>query len=437
MAKSIIVPRGTDNDGPYRAATISGDCVRVPRFAFTPFTVAGQPAGAAGGVGYCSNGDAGDPTGCVHDGAVWRRFPLGSEINLIEYDWYTLGIDETAHKMGGDASAPTNISNVKNPPGTAGGANGFYSIYSPDDGATLWACGEYSSFATPDTSNGMWRSTDGGATWENKSASLPDEGAALGFSLFGYGGDVWGGFDNAFRTATILKYNSGTDSWDEEFDYGAGSRRPNCVWGSALDGWMYCVAYSGVSQMLIRSNGGGGWAAEGAGAGLLYTVLLAYSGFPVTITGDGAGNLWTFCHTSSGGLTGKHIFKGSFGGPWTQEVRSWDSGRDFSYKSGRNMMMDETGAIWCSMSEVATGNVEVHRRDPSTGVWALHHTFDDAAVNGGGSLWVIDSQNIFVAGSHLLGIWDGSNWYYHNPCDAGGWAWPDINVQQGVWGRIL
>ena len=79
LSRDIVVVRGADNDGPFRRARES-DNVRLNRLAMTPFTVENQPVRDAGSIGYCSDGNAGAPTGCVYDGTIWRKLTLGDEI---------------------------------------------------------------------------------------------------------------------------------------------------------------------------------------------------------------------------------------------------------------------------------------------------------------------------------------------------------------------
>jgi len=45
------------------------------------YNVAGLPAGGAGQVVYCSDGDAGSPCLAVHNGASWKRVVFGADVS--------------------------------------------------------------------------------------------------------------------------------------------------------------------------------------------------------------------------------------------------------------------------------------------------------------------------------------------------------------------
>jgi len=414
--RNIIVVRGTDNDGPYRTAG-AADKVRLARLSAAPFTVAGQPVGVAGGLGYCSNGAAGDPTGCVHDGLVWKRLTLGDPVDLIKVLSCALaGYPDYFHVLEGPTSALLNTHNYIDPPGAAGGANGFYSLFT-FDGEDVWLGG---TNWNPDIalSNTFWRSIDGGANWTNESSKHPDGKDGLVFSIWGVDGEMWACGQTYFGFDRIMKYNTGTGNWDSEHVF-VGAAWPNCVWGPSSSE-MYCVSASFAVADKLWQQTGGGWAAEGAGAGSLQTVLnTGQTGWPVSLVGDGT-KLYAWCGTDT---TGYEIYSGTFNGTdWVKETRAWNSGRQFNNILGRNIGCDETGAIWLGMFETATNNVEVYRRDPITGVWALSHVFDRVTVNNGGALWVADSGLVVVGGGNLVGVWNGATWTDYTTSDFVGWS---------------
>lgn len=429
MAKSIIVPRGADNDGPFRAA-VAGDRVRVPRVAFTPFTVAGQPVNGAGGLGYCSDGDAGARVGCCHDGSVWRRLALGSEVALgIEI--YSMGYTgERFHVLTGDPTALTNSINACNPPGAAGGPSLFHALGATPDGATIWVGGAYWG-ADIDLANTFWRSINGGTTWTNQAATHPNAQNGEIYSIFAVDDTLFACGINFGSTAKILKWNSGTTSWDSVYDYGA-NWRANCLWGTSASN-MYCISYNG-GALRLTSNVGGAWAAEGASANNLDNVLGGAD--PVAICGDSTGRLFVWAYVDA--PSGYYVYTGTFNGnDWAQDARVWDAGRQFpGWGFGRNIMQDETDAIWLTMFESATGDVEVYRRDPTTGLWTLMKDFNDGWMSGtSGSLWVVDSSCLVVGGAGFMGVYFEGVWTTYQ---TGTFAsWTDGSHQPGLWARRL
>ena len=72
-----------DNDGPFRETNPEEDePVAASTFQLSVYTVATQPAGAAGQLAYFSDGNAGEPClGVYTAGGTWLRVALGDEID--------------------------------------------------------------------------------------------------------------------------------------------------------------------------------------------------------------------------------------------------------------------------------------------------------------------------------------------------------------------
>lgn len=400
----IIVPRGTHSDGPYRKAS-EGDRVIIPRIGFTPFTVAGQPTGAAGRVGFCSDGDVGDPTGCCHDGSIWRKFPLGTEINPTRgIQLFVISNDDKFHALSGDPLEED--FQVQRPPGAAGGAASWPAVFTPD-GVNIWIGGPYNG--TPALANTFWFSDDGGATWTNKYDKHPDAEDATVYSIWGVDGELWACSNTAFGNSRIVKYNSGTGNWDSQYDFGA-QTNPNCVWGrSATD--MYCISVS--TTLTLLQDTGGGWAAETIQAGCYYTVASADAPpTQICMAGDA-----THLYVLNSSYLGLRMFRGTFNGTdWAQETVSWDANfRVGDIGWGRNVGVDETGAIWVGGYSNTTAHVEVHRRDPTTGNWAQSLDAYYSGIGGPGNIIAVSSTNVIVYGTNLIGVFDGTSWTVYDP----------------------
>jgi len=428
----IIVPRGTHTDGPYRSA-VDGDRILIPRVGLTPFTVAGQKAVGAGGVGYCSDGDAGARTGCCHDGTIWRKFALGSEISPIPPAKIFVATDGDAFHALTSMGGLTQDFKSTQPPGAAAGAIGFYAMWMSPDHQTVWL-GGLEDHVDINLANTFWRSLDGGATWTNMTSAHPYGSYGYVYSIFGFDADnLWACGDVWNTSASIvMKWNTGTSVWNTVYNYGAGVRQVNCLWGRAVNE-MYCVTFNGGVSCLLRETGGG-WTAEAGGAGSLNTVInTGHTGKPVTIVGD-ATHLYVWTYTVPAGVV-YEVYRGTFNGTdWAVEAKSWASTSRFDPLKGRNIGCDETGAIWLSMSNVANV-IEVHRRDPGTGVWALHGgPFTDASSNNCANLVVIDSSNVFVFGGSSICVWNGTTWTETLTADIVGFA--DANFLRASFGYI-
>lgn len=414
--KMIIVPRGTHPDGPYRKAT-DGDRILIPRVGFTPFTVAGQKAVGAGGVGYCSNGDAGARTGCCHDGSIWRKFAMGAEISPIPpAKLFTATNSNTFHAITSEGVVTQDFKRLL-PPGGGPALPGFYGIWMSADHQTIWLGGN-ENHADITNANTFWRSLDGGDTWTNQTVTHPYGESGAVYSIFGFdvnnlwaGGDVW----NAFHGG-VMKWNTGTSLWDMVYDYG-GSTNGCCLWGRSSDE-MYFVRWNASSTRLLRETGGG-WTSEAAGAGGLNEVLTAVSGQAINIIGDDT-HLYVWTRNGNPSVTFE-IYRGTFNGAdWVKETRSWSATAIFNPIRGNNLGCDETGAIWVAMSD--SDRMEVHRRDPDTGTWALHGgPFSDVDANDCGNLVVLDSSNIFVFGGLSIDVWDGTDWTEYLTADITDW----------------
>ena len=72
-----------DNLGLGTMATQDADNVAITggSIVLPTFTVATAPAGSAGKIGYCTNGDAGSACLTVHDGSDWKVISLGFPIS--------------------------------------------------------------------------------------------------------------------------------------------------------------------------------------------------------------------------------------------------------------------------------------------------------------------------------------------------------------------
>jgi len=305
-------------------------------------------------------------------------------------------------RLSGPASAPVVEADVVVNTEVNAGPTTF-GIWSVDEGATLWICGPTN--VTLGRANQWLRSTDGGATWVNKSQNLQ----SLVLSIGGFAGDpaLVSGVE-AWGTAGAYLYNVPGDVWNKQqatADYG------NSIWAVPGTDIVYMVAGNeATNQTLWYSlDRGVSWAQDAsytsdAGAGTLQVV-----------TDPRDGLIWT------ASPNGKFRY-GYRGGGWTVET-------PFAFTTtrleGRSLCCDETGAVWFFNPT----DSKLYRRDPTSGVWASPLT--TAGFHHGG-LWVVDSENIMLCGGNgRIYIWDGSSWYTHL-------AVADIGLTEskyfGVWG---
>lgn len=432
--KMIIVPRGTHPDGPYRAA-VAGDRIVVPRMGFTPFTVAGQPTGDAGGVGYCSDGDAGARVGCAHDGSIWRKLAVGAEVAL-GVEWLFAGGSDDFHRVLGPAAAATNPLNARQPPGTAGGATKFHSMYSPD-GQVIWLGGQ--AWGVAADANTLWYSDDGGSTWSNRSLEHADAQYGNAYSMWGLSANsiFCCGLNSLTGGNTVAYWNGVT--WSSAAPLGTTTAVGypfNCVWGtSTSDMYLIVQIAAGTADILYR-NQGAGWVAEGSGANSLRAAIatLGTNSVPCSVVGDGLGNLWVTADRSGGDSI--EVWKGTFGGGWTNELNVAGYVCSSSPGAGRNIAIDETGAVWAYAFQTGgTNDWSIWRRDPDTGIFALNNTFDGSAGTFTVNVLIVDSANICVTGDRFIGLYDGSSWYTY---DTGltGWNWANA-APFAAYGRYL
>jgi hypothetical protein len=184
---------------------------------------------------------------------------------------------------------------------------------------------------------------------------------------------------------------------------------------------MYCVSKTYTGKEIMH-NDGSGWVVEPGLA--LEAAIAADGGAPIGITGD-ATHLYVWCQTTVFG--GWSVYRGTFGGSWARETRSWDAtGGKLEY-SGKCIMSDETGAIWVFMGGGGVGAYEVHRRDPGTGVWARHH-YKTGSPGSSTGMFVVNSSNIIVVAALNSSLFDGTAWY-----DYSGWG---NGGSKGIWGRV-
>lgn len=339
---------------------------------------------------------------------------------------------ESLHVLGGSTGLLTHTATYKQPPGTAVNPLYFFSMFTAD-GVDIWVGGASSgSGGDIADANTFWRSIDGGANWTNEAATHPSGKLAYVYSIFGVDGEMWaasGVWDSGSR---IHKWNSVTEVWDEEYTTGAFNKGANCLWGpSATE--MYCVFQYNTTVQLKRQDGGG-WDDEADSANDFDTVAnTGHTAYATTLVGDGTK---LFIWTRVGAQADFYIYSGTFNGnDWVQEARSWDESQAFWGNiegfGGRNIGCDETGAIWLGMYHSVTNIVQVHRRDPATGVWALSNTFSGGVR--GGALYVVDSGLVVVGGGTMIGVWNGSVWKEYDTDDFVGWN--DVIMPCEVWAK--
>ena len=297
-------------------------------------------------------------------------------------------------RLSGPASAPVVEADVV--VNAAAGANDTTrGIYSPDGGQTIYIVG--GDAVTDAQSNTFLLSTDGGATWTNKSADVWRPGANIpsGLGISGFSGDqsILACVETAFAGSGFFKYNTVAETLDRT---GVPNHAYcNSIWAVPGTNYVYAVDFAdpGNRSLWYSDDRGATWQQD-----LSYVTLGAGDGALHVVTDPRDGLIWT-----AAGRGGMIQFRyGYLGGGWTLEAPFAGAPQ---LREGRVLCCDETGAVWFFNNT----DSKLYRRDPTSGVWASPLT---TAGGARGGLWVVDSENILLSGGngHLY-IWDGSSWY--------------------------